>query len=73
MDDDLYTDALDVRAVEGAVVVLGPGAMCGAFTADAAEQSGLAILEAAMKAREWIKPASAPKAQQKKDPPEGEE
>lgn len=63
MDDDLYTEPMQVRVHEGAVVVVGPGAMCGAFTADAAEQSALAILEAVMKAREWINPALAPKAE----------
>ncbi|WP_309091727.1 hypothetical protein [Phenylobacterium sp.] len=61
MDDDLYTHPMEVRVLDGAVVVVGPAAMCGAFTADAAEQSALALLDAAMKAREWINPALAPK------------
>ena len=62
MDDDLYTDPMDIRVTEGAVVVLGPGPLCGAFTPDAAEQSALAMLEAVMKAREWVNPAVAPRS-----------
>jgi len=61
MDDDLYTEPMEIRVVRGAVVVMGPGPMCGAFTADAAEQSALAMLEAVIKVREWINPALAPK------------
>jgi len=61
MDDDLYAEPMEVRVFRGAVVVTGPAAMCGAFTADAAEKSALAMLEAAMKARSWVNPALAPK------------
>jgi hypothetical protein len=54
-----YVDPCSVVAFEGSVVVTGPGHMCGAFTADAAEQSGLRLLEAAALARLWTNPASA--------------
>jgi hypothetical protein len=48
-----------VAAFEGSVVIKGPGSMHGAFTADAAEQTGLLMIEAASKARLWIDPALA--------------
>lgn len=48
-----------VAAFEGSVVVKGPGSMHGAFTADAAEQTGLLLIEAASQARLWINPVLA--------------
>jgi hypothetical protein len=54
-----YTEPCDVVAFEGSVVVTGPGSVCGAFTADAAEQSGLRMIDAAMRARLWNSPAVA--------------
>jgi len=54
-----HTEPCGVAAFEGSVVVTGPGPMCGAFTADAAEQSGLLMIEAAMRARLWNNPAIA--------------
>jgi hypothetical protein len=54
-----YTEACGVVAFEGSVVLTGPGPISGAFTADAAEQSGLLLIEAAMRARLWSKPAVA--------------
>lgn len=64
IDSDLCIQPTDVRAAEGVVIIVGPDAMRGAFTPDAAEQSALAILEAVMKARVWINPALAPPDQE---------
>jgi hypothetical protein len=54
-----YSDPCDVVEFEGSVVVTGPGSMCGAFTPEAAEQSGLRMIEAAMRARLWNNPSIA--------------
>lgn len=48
-----------VTAFEGSVVIKGPAPLHGAFTANAAEQTGLLMIEAATKARLWINPALA--------------
>jgi hypothetical protein len=49
--DDLYDEPIEVLPGEGAVVIFGPGPICGAFTPDAAERTGRALLEAAEQAR----------------------
>jgi len=54
-----YTEPCDVLAFEGSVVVTGPGSMSGAFSADAAEQSGQRMIDAAKRARLWTSPALA--------------
>jgi hypothetical protein len=49
--DDLINDALEPTVISNAVVVIGPGPVALAMTADAAEISGLRLMDAAMKAR----------------------
>lgn len=56
MTDD-YTTPMKVEAFEGSVIVDGPGAVLGAFTPDAAEESAMRLLMAAAEARVWINPA----------------
>ena len=48
-----------VVTFEGSVVIKGPGSMHGAFTANAAERTGLLMIEAASQARLWMNPALA--------------
>lgn len=48
-----YSKPMKVAAFEGTVLIEGPGATCGAFTPEAAEQSARRLLEAAHTAREW--------------------
>ena len=50
--DDLITEPLDPTVLNNAVVVIGPGPVAIAMTADAAEISGLRLMDAALKARE---------------------
>ncbi|CAN5302119.1 hypothetical protein BH09PSE1_BH09PSE1_03970 [soil metagenome] len=49
--DDLITEPLEPTVLNHAVVVIGPGPVALAMTADAAEISGLRLLDAAEKAR----------------------
>lgn len=49
--DDLITEALQPTVVSHAVVILGPGPVAMAMTADAAEISGKRLMDAAAKAR----------------------
>lgn len=56
---DDYSEPATVTEFEGTVLIEGPGALNGAFTPDAAEESALRLLKAAAKAREWINPALA--------------
>ncbi|RYE63868.1 MAG: hypothetical protein EOO83_02805 [Oxalobacteraceae bacterium] len=56
MPDDLYDVPAEVSVFQGAVVILGPGQMVGAFTADAAEATAVALLAAAVEARSWEGP-----------------
>lgn len=49
--DDLYNDPIEVTVNEGAVVLFGPGPICGAFTVEAAERTARALLEAVEQAR----------------------
>lgn len=52
MDDSkIYSDASQVRAEEGVVVVKGPDAVDVRLTPDAAEETSERMLEGAMKAR----------------------
>ena len=50
--DDLITEPLRPTVLDRAVVVIGPGPIALAMTADAAEISGLRLLDAAARARE---------------------
>lgn len=54
MAEDVHTEPMDIRTRHGAVIVLGPFSMHGAFTPDAAQESGLQLLEAARRARTWV-------------------
>lgn len=56
-----YCEPCGVTAFEGSVVLSGPDGMAGSFTPDAAEQTGLRLIEAAMQARVWANPALGPK------------
>ena len=53
MLDDLYSEPLDVTVFHGAIVIRGPGQISGAFTIEAAEATAVALLAAAVEAREW--------------------
>ena len=50
--DDLITQPLEPTVLNNAVVVIGLGPVALAMTADAAEISGLRLMDAAAKARE---------------------
>ncbi|CAN5173983.1 hypothetical protein BH10PSE1_BH10PSE1_12310 [soil metagenome] len=50
--DDLISEPLDPTVIDQAVVVIGPGPVALAMTADAAEISGLRLLDAAARARQ---------------------
>ena len=50
--DDLITEPLCPTVLNRAVVVIGPGPVALAMTADAAEVSGLRLLDAAARARQ---------------------
>lgn len=52
LSDDLITEPLRPTVLNRAVVVIGPGPVALAMTADAAEVSGLRLLDAAARARE---------------------
>lgn len=57
--DDLYNEPIAVTVNEGAVVLFGPGPICGAFTLEAAERTARALLEAVEQARRSrLKPRS---------------
>jgi len=56
-EDDAFEEPMDVRSRDGSVVVLGPDGLCAAFTPEAAERSGLLLIEQSMKAREHWNPA----------------
>lgn len=47
----VYEEPASVSAVEGEVVVLGPGAISGAFTPEAAVETARRLLNAADRAR----------------------
>lgn len=49
--NDLITEPLEPTVMDCAVVVIGPGPVALAMTADAAEISGLRLVDAAAKAR----------------------
>jgi hypothetical protein len=49
--DDLITEPLEPTVIDQAVVVIGPGPLALAMTADAAEISGLRLMDAAARAR----------------------
>lgn len=49
-----YSEPCVVVALEGSVVLRGPGPLSAAFTPDAAEASGLLLIEAAHTARAYL-------------------
>lgn len=52
--DDNHGEPMVVRDFRGAVMISGPGQIQGAMTPDAAEASGYLLIEAAIRAREWL-------------------
>jgi len=49
-----YSEPCVVVALEGSVVIRGPGPLSAAFTPDAAEASGLLLIEASKAARAYM-------------------